>query len=115
MRPMAGLDRVPTLPTIVDLAMDQTSIIGGPVGRTAAGGFGSVTPIQAHGAGIPANLYGLRQQEILRQPVVPLGAGLFPSADYGIRHSANLIGLRSDLIKRLRRKPKPVPRPHTCF
>jgi hypothetical protein len=40
---------------------DQTSTIGGPVGRSVTGGYGGVTPIQAHGAGIPADLYGLHQ------------------------------------------------------
>ncbi len=75
---MAGLDRLPAAPpTIVDAArerlaaMDQTSIIGGPVGRTVAGGFGGSTPIIARGGKVPpADLYGLHQEEILRQPVV---------------------------------------------
>ena len=40
---------------------DMTATIGGSVGRTLRGGFGGVTPILAHGAGIPADLYGLHQ------------------------------------------------------
>jgi hypothetical protein len=75
---MAGLNRLSAAPpTIVDAArerlaaMDQTSIIGGPVGRTVAGGFGGSTPIIARGGKVPpADLYGLHQEEILRQPVV---------------------------------------------
>ncbi len=97
---MAGIDRLPPPPTILDM----TSTIGGPVGRTVAGGFGGTAPILAHGAGIPADLYGLHQEEILRQPVPILGAGLIPRADYGVRTPADLAGLRADLIKRLNAK-----------
>jgi hypothetical protein len=43
---MAGLDRVPSPPTIA--TMDMTATIGGTVGRTVAGGFGGVTPILRH-------------------------------------------------------------------
>ena len=60
--------------------MAMTATIGGSVGRTLRGGFGGVTPILAHGAGIPADLYGLHQEEILKQPEVTLGAGLIPHA-----------------------------------
>ena len=52
--------------------------------------------------------YGLRtptEEEILRQPVVTLGEGLIPRADYGIRTPADLVGLRADLLKRLGAKP----------
>lgn len=98
LRAMAGLDRVPAPPTL----MDATSTIGGPVGRKVNTGFGGVTPIQARGSvGIPADLYGLHQEEILRQPGVTLGAGLIPHADFGIPPSEDLVGLRADLIKRL--------------
>jgi hypothetical protein len=85
---MAGLDRVAPPPTLID----ATSTIGGSVGRKLLGGFGGVTPIQAHGAGIPADLYGLHQEEILRQPPVTLGAGLVPRADYGLRTPEDLAG-----------------------
>ena len=47
-----------------------TVLLNGSVGRTVRGGFGGTAPILAHGAGIPADLYGLHQDEILRQPVV---------------------------------------------
>ena len=98
---MAGLDRVP--------AMDVASTIAGGSGpnarvgvkRSLLGGFGGTTPIQAHGDQIPADLYGLHQEELLKQPAVTLGAGLIPRADFGLRTPADLVGLRSDLIKRL--------------
>jgi hypothetical protein len=63
------------------LGVDQTSTIGGPVGRSVTGGFGGVTPIQAHSARIPADLYGLHQEELARQPVPTLNAGAIPRAD----------------------------------
>ena len=50
---MAGINRLPPPPTLV------------------RGGFGGVTPIQANGGDkIPPDLYGLHQEEILKQPVV---------------------------------------------
>ncbi len=70
---MAGINRVPPPPTILDAR----------AGRTAG------------------DLYGLHQEEILRQPVVTLGAGLIPRADYGVRIPVDLVGLRADLLKRL--------------
>jgi hypothetical protein len=109
MRAMAGINRLPPPPTILEM----TSTIGGRAGRTAGydvgrtvrGGFGGTTPILAHGAGVPADLYGLHQEELLRQPVVTLGGGLIPRADYGVRTPVDLFGLRADLIKRLAAKP----------
>ena len=51
---MAGLNCVPAPPTIGE---------GG--GRKLLGGFGGATPIQARGGDkIPADLYGLHQEEI---------------------------------------------------
>jgi hypothetical protein len=49
----------------------------------------------------PPTIFGLRQEEILRQPPVTLGAGLIPLADFGIPPLKDLAGLRADLIKRL--------------
>ena len=94
---MAGINALSTY--------DATATICGSVGRSVLGGFGGVTPILAHGDKIPANLYGLHQEEILR-PSVPiiLGAGLIPRADYGLQTPTNLAGLRADLIKRLNAK-----------
>jgi hypothetical protein len=75
------------------------------VGRKVLTGFGGTAPILAHGAGIPADLYGLHQEEILRQQNVTLGAGLIPRADYGVRTPADLVGLRADLGNYAHRKP----------
>ena len=93
---MAGINALP--------ALDATATIGGSVGRKLNTGFGGVTPIFAHGDKIPANLYGLHQEEILRPQVPILGAGLIPRADYGLQMPTNLAGLRADLIKRLNAK-----------
>ena len=79
---------MPAPPTL----LDATSTIGGSVGRTLRGGFGGVTPIQAHGDKISADLYGLHPAEILRQPEVTLGEGLIPRADYGGRTPVDLVG-----------------------
>jgi hypothetical protein len=82
---MAGMGHLP--------AYDATAIIGGPVGRSLRGGFGGETPILARGGDkIPADLYGLRPEEIVRQrPVAPLG--VTPRADYGLMTLRGLAGL----------------------
>jgi hypothetical protein len=74
-------------------SLDATAIIGGPVGRSLQGGFGGVTPIQAHGGDkILSDLYGTRPEETLRQrPVAPLG--VTPRADYGLMTLRGLAGL----------------------
>jgi hypothetical protein len=65
---MAGLDRVPAPPTL----LDATSTIGGAVAAKSSGG---------------------------RQPVVTLGGGLIPRADYGVRTPVDLlVGLRADAL-----------------
>jgi hypothetical protein len=100
---MARMGSLRPPPTI----LDATSTIGGSVGRKVLTGYGGTAPIVAHGAGIPADLYGLHQEELARQPVPILGAGLVPRADYGVRTPVDLEGLRADLLKRLN---APIPR-----
>jgi hypothetical protein len=82
---MAGIGHLP--------AYDATAIIGGRVGRSLQG-YGGITPILAPGGDkVAGDLYGLRPEESLRQKQIgPLGGGLIPRADFGLKTPRNLLG-----------------------
>ncbi len=104
---MAGLDHVPAVATIIseDAAArisGKTAVSSTSAHRTLLGGFGGVAPIKAHGDRIPADLYGLHAEEILRQPVQRADFGLkTPLELFGLKNPPDLAGLPVDIIRQL--------------